>query len=182
MELRISKLEKLSERLTTVIEFQSKAQDSQGKAIEKILNYMSEMQGIKISHDDLQLDVNRLGGKVDQIYIDISSKEARMQKEIDDNTATLKDVITGNKDELKSLITNRLIWIIGVTLTGAMLIAQHFEGLHNVAIDGISKDIATISKTVSSNKTLGHKIDINLKNLSAKVDEHNELHKPIRGE
>ena len=182
MEHRISKLEKLSERLTTVIEFQSKAQDSQGKAIEKILNYMSEMQGIKVSHDDLQLDVNRLGGKVDQIYIDISSKEASMQKEIDNNTSSLKEVITGNKDELKSLITNRLIWIIGVVLTGVMVIAQHFEGLHSITIDNISKDISTISKTVSNNKNLGREIDINLKNLTSKVDEHNELHKPIRGQ
>ena len=181
MENRLARLEKVSERLTTVIEYQSKAQDMQGKSIDKILGYMSDMHVMKNSHKELQDDVNKLGGKVEQTYVEINIKEAKMQKEIDINSASLRELINGNRDELKSLMTNRLIWIIGVTLTGVMIIAQHFESLHSAAIKNISKDISSITKSVEKNKDLGRTIDINLKNLATKVDEYNMLHNPNRG-
>jgi len=121
-------------------------------------------------------DINNLGTKIDKVYIDIATKEIKIQKELDSNTLLLKDVISDNRDELKALITNRLIWIIGVTLTGVMIIVQHFESLHAVSIKNISTDIAKISATVDNNKILSRTIDVNLKNLTKKVDRYNELH------
>ena len=147
------------------------------KSISKILKYMSEMQEVKKSHYELVENVNNLGAKVDEVYIDIAHKEADMQREIDSNTISLRDIISGNRDELKALLTNRLIWIIGITLTGVMIIVQYFEGLHAISIRNISTDIANISRTVDNNKMLVSTIDINLKNLARKVDEHNDFHR-----
>jgi len=121
-------------------------------------------------------DINKLGAKIDKVYIDIATKEIKIQKDLDSNTLLLKDVISDNRDELKALIINRLIWIIGAILTGVMAIVQHFESLHAVSIKNISTDIAKISVTVDNNKILSRTIDVNLKNLTKKVDEYNNLH------